>query len=102
MNRQGVAEGVKPFGTAMLTLPSHHEIHAVHAEAGTYALIAAVTGMIIAYILYATPLVDPGEIKRQFSGLHHFLVEKWHFDTLYDVMFTRPMHIVASWCAGDR
>ncbi len=96
----GVAEGVEAFAPAMLTLPSHHHIHAVHSEAGIYALIAAVTGMIIAYILYATPLVDPGEIKRQFSGLHHFLVEKWHFDTLYDAMFVKPMHIVASWCSA--
>ncbi|MBL6707613.1 MAG: hypothetical protein ISQ06_16000 [Planctomycetaceae bacterium] len=39
-------------------------------------------------------------IKRQFSGVHGFLVEKWQFDNLYDAAFVRPSHIVGRWCAG--
>jgi NADH-quinone oxidoreductase subunit L len=31
---------------------------------------------------------------------HAFLVEKWWFDELYDVIFVRPVHVVAKWCAA--
>ena len=44
-------------------------------------------------------MLDPADIKRQLAGLHRFLREKWQFDTLYDVMFARPVHVVARWCA---
>lgn len=96
----GVAEGVSSAVVTQVNLPSHHQIHAVHSEAGKFALIAACLGAFIAYLLYGRASSIPGDVKRQFSGLHHFLVEKWHFDTLYDVMFVKPVHIVASWATA--
>lgn len=82
-----------------LALPSHHEIHAVHGQAGMYALLVAALGTFLAYVLYGMRVINPEEIKQQFSGVHRFLVEKWQFDRLYDVMFQRPAHVVASWCS---
>ncbi|MAG92614.1 MAG: NADH-quinone oxidoreductase subunit L [Planctomycetaceae bacterium] len=83
-----------------ISLPSHDDVHDVHTTAGTYALIAAATGALLAYLLYGVRLVNPGDIKRAFAGLHAFLVEKWRFDDLYDVAFVRPVHVVASWAAA--
>lgn len=98
-----VAAGVDAPAVSNLTLPGHHAIHEVHTAAGIAALIAAVVGMALAWVFYGARLVDPGEVRRQMSGLHSFLVNKWHFDELYDAMFMRPMHIVGSWCtAFDR
>jgi NADH-quinone oxidoreductase subunit L len=51
-------------------------------------------------VFYGARLVDPAEVRRQFAALHTFLVEKWWFDELYDVMFVRPVHVVARWCAA--
>jgi len=96
----GVAAGVQATAQAAIALPSHDAVHDVHSEAGLYALFAAAAGTVVAFLLYGVGVVDPGQIKRQFAGLHHFLVEKWQFDTLYDVMFVRPVHVVASWCAA--
>ena len=96
----GVASGVEPGGVANVALPSHHDIHEVHSTAGVVALLAAALGTITAFLLYCRPVVDPGLIKRQFSGVHGFLVEKWQFDNLYDAAFVRPSHIVGRWCAG--
>jgi NADH-quinone oxidoreductase subunit L len=45
-------------------------------------------------------VVDPETIKRQFAGVHGFLVEKWQFDNLYDAAFVRPAHIVGRWCTS--
>ncbi len=94
----GVAAGAAAVGTSQIALPGHADAHAVHAQAGSWALLVAVLGAIVAYVLYGRRMLDPGEIKRRFAGLHNFLVEKWQFDELYDVMFVRPVHIVAGWC----
>ncbi len=43
--------------------------------------------------------VNVAEIKRQMAGLHGFLVNKWHFDELYDALFMKPAHVVGKFCA---
>ena len=94
-----VAHGIAaPLGSGELTLPGHEAIHAVHGTAGTLALIAAASGTFIAWLLYGTTLVNVAEIKRQLSGLHGFLANKWHFDELYDGLFMKPSHVVGSCC----
>lgn len=82
-----------------LTLPGHDAIHAVHDQAGLLALIAAATGTLIAWVLYGTDKVNVAEIKRQMAGIHGFLVNKWHFDELYDALFMKPAHVVGKFCA---
>jgi NADH-quinone oxidoreductase subunit L len=94
------ATGVAATADTAIALPGHHEVHAVHDLAGGFALLAAFVGTLVAYLLYGLGIIDPGEIKRQFAGCHTFLVEKWRFDELYDVMFVRPVHIVASWATA--
>ncbi len=57
----------------------------MHADAGTLALLAAFSGLILAFLLYGVRVVNPADIARQLRGLHGFLVEKWEFDNLYEV-----------------
>ncbi|MBM80384.1 MAG: NADH-quinone oxidoreductase subunit L [Planctomycetaceae bacterium] len=94
----------KLFSILALSEPASTEVvhasHDIHTAAGSFALVAAILGTLTAYLLYGKTIVDPANIKRQFSGLHTFLVEKWRFDELYDVMFVRPSHVVGKWCAG--
>ncbi len=85
---------------ATIVLPSHHDVHDVHGTAGGMALLAAFAGTAVAYLLYCRKVVNPDDIRRQAGGVYDFLVDKWRFDTLYDVAFVRPCHIVASWCQG--
>ncbi|MBM4077458.1 MAG: NADH-quinone oxidoreductase subunit L, partial [Planctomycetes bacterium] len=87
-------------GPARITMPSHHQIHEVHGQAGFLALVAAFAGTFVAYAMYCRRAIRAEDIRRQFSGLYDFLVDKWRFDTLYDVMFVKPVHIVSAWCAA--
>ena len=96
----GLADGMDSTGTAAITVPSHGAVHDVHGLAGGVALLAAGIGTLTAYLLYCRKVVDPENIKTQFSGVYNFLVEKWQFDNLYDAAFVRPSHSVARWCAG--
>ena len=94
-----IAHGIAATaGSGELTLPGHEAIHAVHGTAGTLALIAAASGTFIAWLLYGTTLVNVAEIKRQLSGLHGFLANKWHFDEMYDALFMKPSHVVGKCC----
>lgn len=94
-----LAAGVTAATAGGIVLPGHAAIHAVHAQAGTWALIAAFSGAFIAYVLYGTNMVNVEEMKRQLSGVHGFLSNKWHFDELYDALFMQPAHKVAAFCA---
>lgn len=95
-----VAHGVAAAtGSGQINLPGSHAVHEVHSTAGTFALIAAASGTFIAWLLYGTTMVNVAEIKRQLSGLHGFLTNKWHFDELYDALFVKPAHIVGKFCA---
>lgn len=99
----GVAAGADAAELSGIALPGHAAVAANHAAAGLYALVAAVLGAVTAYFFYAAPAgqrLSPAEVRRHFAALHTFLVEKWRFDELYDVMFVRPAHVVARWCAG--
>ncbi len=95
-------ERVTSSGPTRLVLPSHqgHEsdVHKVHGTAGMLALIAAFIGMLMAYLLYVQKAIDPDGIRQQFSSVYDFLIDKWRFDALYEVMFVQPVHIVSAWC----
>ncbi|MCA8996338.1 MAG: NADH-quinone oxidoreductase subunit L [Planctomycetaceae bacterium] len=95
-----VAMGATDAGNIGLNLPSHEQIHNFHAQAGMAALLVAFAGTLLAYLFYASGAVDPGTVKRQFESVHEFLVDKWRFDVLYDWMWQRPVHVVASWCTA--
>ena len=64
-----------------------------------WALIAAVSGTLLAWVLYGTKTVNVDEMKRQLAGVHQFLAEKWYFDELYDALFMRPIHQIAAFSA---
>ncbi len=82
-----------------LTLPGQDAVHAVHADAGKFALIAAFAGTFMAWLFYGSGKVNVGEIKRQLAGVHGFLANKWHFDELYDGLFMQPTHVIGKFCA---
>jgi len=84
--------------TDNITHFGHKQVGENHKTAGYLALIAAVAGTFLAYVLYGLGLINPGEIKKQFASVHTFLVEKWRFDELYDILFVRPVHVVARGC----
>jgi NADH-quinone oxidoreductase subunit L len=95
----GVAAGLDVTEFSRIALPSHAQIALRHSRAGWYALIIAALGTMLAYLFYGIRVLNPADVRRQFVSLHTFLVEKWRFDELYDVMFVRPAHIVGRWCA---
>ncbi|HIK93642.1 MAG TPA: NADH-quinone oxidoreductase subunit L [Planctomycetes bacterium] len=90
--------GVAAVGDGV-TLPGIQKIVDQHKSAGRWALFAAFSGALVAFVLYGTNVVNVEDIKRQLAGVHGFLANKWHFDDLYDALFMKPAHKVAAFCA---
>ena len=58
--------------------------------------IAMLIGLGLAWLFYIRDPSIPGRLAKQQRPLYLFLLNKWHFDELYDVIFVRP----AKWLGG--
>ena len=60
------------------------------SELGLGGLLA-IAGIAVAYLIYIQRRERRLEIRERFNRLHTFLVNKWYFDELYDLLITRPV-----------
>ncbi|HTQ38673.1 MAG TPA: proton-conducting transporter membrane subunit, partial [Pirellulales bacterium] len=72
-----------------------HEDMAIHVPASIIAFSTALAGFLLATVFYAWRLLNPEEVKNQFSRLYGFLWHKWYFDELYNVIFVQPVLFVS-------
>ncbi|MCA7120169.1 MAG: NADH-quinone oxidoreductase subunit L [Acidibrevibacterium sp.] len=65
--------------------------------------VCAVLGIALAYYMYMFATDLPGRLAARFAPLYRFLLNKWYFDELYDLVFVRPAFAVARllWQVGD-
>src|SRR6202158_2751603 len=60
-------------------------------------------GAYVSYVFYIRRPYLPVELARQHQGLYRFLLNKWYFDELYDLIFVRPAKRIGRflWKVGD-
>ena len=92
--------GTLPTETAVLldgVWPDEHLGHlpAVKVPATAIAFSTALGGFLLATVFYCWRIQDAAEVKRQFSGVHRFLLNKWWFDELYEKIFIQPVHRIS-------
>jgi NADH-quinone oxidoreductase subunit L len=83
--------------------------HLMHARHGVpewvkYSATAAwVIGLIIAWYAYLKDRTVPARFTSTFRGLYAFLLNKWYFDELYNLIFVRPAFALGRflWKRGD-
>ena len=76
-----------------------HDFYGIVMPATITAFFTAVGGFTLATLMYGLGWLKPEEVKRQFSPIYRFLVNKWWFDELYEYLFIKPTHVVARWFA---
>jgi len=102
-----VGDRVAEFWRAsILVLPVHPALQNAHHVPWWVPLAPTamgVTGIALAYALYMFTSGIPAKLAATFSGLHDFLLRKWYFDELYDVLFVRPSFWLGRgfWKGGD-
>jgi NADH-quinone oxidoreductase subunit L len=105
-------EQARPVGTGVETfqgvlaadvkIPAEHLSHenAIHYPVSFIAFGTALTGFLIALLFYGVRILNPEPVRKLCSPLHRFLLNKWFFDELYDLIFIRPTHVLAKVVAG--
>ncbi len=106
---QNLLEQARPAGSLVtsvgrvltnLEYPSEHDLHLpangqVHTTAELVAFLTALTGFMLATVMYAWRVWDPKEVARQFGGIYRFLLNKWYFDELYQAIFIQPVLFIS-------
>ncbi|MTJ84118.1 MAG: NADH-quinone oxidoreductase subunit L [Telmatospirillum sp.] len=102
-----IGEGMGRFWSkAILLLDDHEALHNAHHVPTAISLlptIVAVAGIALAYLMYLFAPSLPRFLARHFSGLHRFLLNKWYFDELYDLLFVKSAFWLGNglWKGGD-
>lgn len=65
--------------------------------------VAMLIGFVTAWVFYIKDPSIPGRLAAQQPILYRFLLNKWYFDEVYDVIFVRPAKAIGAflWKRGD-
>ena len=68
------------------------------------ASIGMIVGLVVAWYAYMVDRTVPARFTATFRGLYAFLLNKWYFDELYDILFVRPAFAIGRffWKRGDQ
>jgi NADH-quinone oxidoreductase subunit L len=92
--------------TALFTGKDNHILHAMHEVPKWVAfspLVAMALGFLIAVYMYVLRPDLPAKMAARQPMLYQFLLNKWYFDELYDILFVRPAMWIGRlfWKKGD-
>ncbi|MBB3935331.1 NADH-quinone oxidoreductase subunit L [Aureimonas phyllosphaerae] len=92
--------------TALFAGPENHILHEAHEVPALVVwspTIAMVLGFVVAYIFYIRQPQRPAQVAARNPSLYKFLLNKWYFDELYDVLFVRSAKWLGRflWKKGD-
>jgi NADH-quinone oxidoreductase subunit L len=81
-----------------------HAMHGIPEPAKLMPSIVMILGLLIATWAYMLDRSIPGRFVSTFGGLYKFLLNKWYFDELYDLIFVRPAFALGRllWKRGDQ
>jgi len=102
-----VGEGRAEFWRdSILVLPGHDTIEGAHHVpflVSIAPLVAGLIGILVAYYAYIARPEFPGLVVARFRALYLFLLNKWYFDELYDLLIVRPAMALGFglWKKGD-
>ncbi|MEX0678622.1 MAG: NADH-quinone oxidoreductase subunit L [Pirellulales bacterium] len=88
------AQGVLWTG---LVHPDEHLSHLeeFHVSSTWVATMTGLVGLFLAVVFYGVRMLDPAEVCNQFKPIYNFLMGKWYFDELYNIVFVQPLLFVA-------
>jgi len=91
---------------AIFNLPVKHMMDALHHAPDwvpTMAKTVAISGILLAILLYGFLPQVPGRMAAAVPRLYQFVLNKWYFDELYERIFVQPARRLAIqfWQVGD-
>lgn len=98
----GTLPGAQGVVMSDMSWPNEHDAHlpGVVVPVSLIAIGTALSGFLLATLMYGLRRLDPNEVRRQFEWIYRFLLNKWWFDELYDWLFVRPTHVISRFASG--
>ena len=95
--------GVADFFQDALRLTTSEEAHHIPYFIAFAPTLMMALGFVVAWEFYMRRPELPVELARQHAPLYRFLLNKWYFDELYDLLIVRPTIWVGRilWKGGD-
>jgi NADH:ubiquinone oxidoreductase subunit 5 (subunit L)/multisubunit Na+/H+ antiporter MnhA subunit len=87
---------------AAIVVPDEHLSHmdTIKTPVTLLATVTGIIGILLATFMYVLPgsrgLVA-AEMAAKFKWIHNFLLNKWWFDELYEVIFVKPSQVIGRW-----
>jgi NADH-quinone oxidoreductase subunit L len=80
-----------------------HAMHEVPLGVKLSASVAMLLGLLGAYIFYIRAPEAPARLAATYRPIYLFLLNKWYFDELYNLLFVRPAFALGRffWHRGD-
>ena len=78
-------------------------MHEIPVSIGSLPTVMMVIGFLVSWLFYIRRPYLPVELATQQPLLYQFLLNKWYFDELYDLIFVRPTKWIGRflWKVGD-
>ncbi|HEV7636478.1 MAG TPA: NADH-quinone oxidoreductase subunit L [Bradyrhizobium sp.] len=97
--------GVEEFFRESVKMNPHviEEMHHIPQTIALLPTVMMVVGFVVSWLFYIRRPYLPVELGRQHQMLYRFLLNKWYFDELYDLIFVRPTKRLGRflWKVGD-
>ncbi len=97
--------GIEEFFRDSIKMSPHiiEEMHHIPETIGFLPTVMMVIGFLVSWLFYIRRPYLPVELANQHQGLYQFLLNKWYFDELYDVLFVRSAKWLGRflWKKGD-
>ncbi|MBN8961968.1 MAG: NADH-quinone oxidoreductase subunit L [Rhizobiales bacterium] len=97
--------GVDEFFRASLKMHPNilEEMHHIPAAVAYLPTVMMAIGLYVAWLFYIRRPYLPVELANQHGALYRFLLNKWYFDELYDIVFVRSAKWLGYtlWKKGD-
>ena len=92
---------------ALFTGPNNHVLEEMHHLPGWVSLLPTlmmILGFLLAVYMYIVDAKKPAQLASEHPFLYRFLLNKWYFDELYDVLFVRSAMAIGRffWRTGDQ
>src|ERR1700684_829814 len=97
--------GVEEFFRESVKMNPHilEDMEHMPALLGYLPTVMMLLGLVVSYIFYISRPYLPVDLAKQQPLLYQFLLNKWYFDELYDLIFVRPAKWIGRflWKVGD-
>ncbi len=97
--------GVEEFFRESVKMNPHiiEEMHHIPETVAFLPTVMMAVGFLVSWLFYIRRPYLPVELANQHQMLYQFLLNKWYFDELYDLVFVRPAKWIGRflWKVGD-